>query len=103
MDIRRDDTVKMIAGRDCGKTGKVLRMFPGKQRLIVEGLNLVKKHVRPNPAKQEQGGIIERETSVHVSNVLIYCPRCNRPARVGTKFLEDKSKGRFCRKCQEMI
>lgn len=101
--VRKDDTVMAIAGKDHGKKGKVLRVFAGRQRVIVEGLNLVKKHVRPNPAKQEQGGIIQKEASIHVSNVMLCCPRCNEPTRVGKKTLEDGTKMRYCSNCQEMI
>ena len=103
MHVRRDDTVMVITGKDSGKKGKVLRVFNGKQRVIVEGLNLAKKHVRANPEKQEQGGIIEQPAAIHVSNVMLCCPRCNQTTRVGKKTLEDGTKTRYCRKCQEMI
>ena len=95
--------VMVVAGKDRGKKGKVLRVFPGRRRVIVEGLNLVKKHVRANPAKQEQGGIVQKGASIHVSNVMLCCPRCNQPTRPGKKTLEDGTKTRYCRKCQEMI
>ncbi len=103
MHVRRDDTVVLIAGKDRGKKGRVLHVFPGPQRVIVEGLNLTKKHVRANPGKQEKGGIMEREASIHVGNVMLCCPRCNQSTRPGKKTLEDGTKMRYCRNCQEMI
>ncbi len=103
MHVRRDDTVMVMAGKDRGKTGKVLRVLSGRDRIIVEGLNLVKKHVRANPGKQEKGGIIARESSINVSNVMLYCTKCSQPTRVGHRVLEDGTRVRYCRKCQEMM
>lgn len=103
MHVRRDDMVMVISGRDNGKTGRVLRAFPKKQRIIVDGLNLVKKHVRRDQSKQEQGGIIQKPASIHVSNVMLYCTKCSRPARVGHRILEDGTRVRYCKKCQEEV
>lgn len=103
MHVRRDDMVMVVVGKDRGKTGKVLRVLPGRKRVIVEGLNLQKKHVRANPAKQEQGGIAEREGSISVSNVMLYCAKCNRRTRAGHRVLEDGTRVRYCRKCNEAV
>jgi len=98
--IKKNDTVKVLCGKDRGKSGKVLRVFPEKERVIVEGVNLVKRHTRPNP-KNQQGGIVSRESSLHISNVNLFCPRCQKGVRFGVRVLEDGSKIRFCRKCNE--
>jgi large subunit ribosomal protein L24 len=88
--IRRDDTVKVIAGKDRGRTGRVLRVEPGRDRLYVEGLNIVKRHTRPRTLRdtqraQEVGGIVEREGPIHISNVMLLDPESGRPTRVGIK------------------
>jgi len=99
--VRRDDLVMVIAGKDRGKTGKVLRVLPKRQRVVVEGVNLVKRHLRPS--LRSQGGIVEREAPIHVSNVMLVCTKCGRPTRVGRRFLEDGRKVRVCKKCGEVI
>lgn len=91
--IKKDDTVILITGRDKGRQGKVLRVI--NDRLLVEGVNLVKKHVKPNPNKNEQGGILERELSIHASNAAIYNPTLKKSDRVGIKTLDDGSKVRI--------
>jgi large subunit ribosomal protein L24 len=98
--IRKDDTVQVLSGKDRGKTGRVLKVFPHKERVIVEGINLVKRHTRPNP-KNQQGGILAKESSLHISNVALYCSRCRKGVRFGVRILDDGSKIRFCRKCKE--
>ena len=100
--VKRDDKVMVIAGKEKGKIGKVLRVFPEKQRVIVEKVNMVKRHVHPGPTTG-QGGIIEKEAPIHVSNVMIMCDKCMRPVRVGRKFLEDGRKVRYCKRCGEII
>jgi len=100
--IRRGDFVEVIAGKEKGKRGKVLKVLPKKERVIVEKVNIIKKHARPSPTTG-QGGIIEKEGSIHISNVMIVCPKCDKPVRVGIKFLEDGKKVRFCKKCGEII
>ena len=100
--VRRGDTVGVIAGREKGKRGKVLRVLTGKGRVLVEHVNMVKKHQRPTQ-KLRQGGIIEREGSIHLSNVLLVCTRCDRPVRTGIKILADGRKQRVCRRCGESI
>ena len=103
MRIKKNDVVKIVAGEDSGKTGKVLAVMPGKNRVIVERIAVAKKHLRSNPSQQEQGGIIEKEKSVHVSNVMLLCSRCNRGIRIGRKTTSGGAKARYCRRCEEMI
>ncbi len=102
MKIRKDDTVVVVAGRDRGKQGKVRFAYPKDERLIVEGINFVKKHARAT-GQARQAGIIEREAPIQVSNVRLLCSQCNRPTRVGFRFLEDGRKVRICRLCREVI
>jgi len=102
MKLRRNDLVVVIAGNYRGKRGRVLKVFPKKDRIIVEGVNFVKKHTKPSP-KNPQGGIIEMEAPIHVSNVMVVCSKCNNPTRVGRKILEDGTKVRVCKKCGEML
>ena len=100
--VRRGDTVGVIAGRERGKRGKVLRVLMDKGRVLVEHVNMVKKHQRPTQ-KLRQGGIIEREGPLALSNVLLVCARCDRPARTGVKILADGRKVRTCKRCGEAI
>ncbi len=100
--IKKGDTVMAIAGRDRGKTGKVLRIYPRKSRVVVEGVNFVKKHMRKTRQDQE-GGIIKRESPIQISNLAVFCKSCNRPVRIGITALSDGSKSRFCKRCKEMI
>ena len=100
--VRRGDTVGVIAGREKGKRGKVLRVLTGKGRVLVEHVNMVKKHQRPTQ-KLRQGGIIEREGALALSNVLVVCGRCDKPSRTGIKILSDGRKVRSCERCGEAI
>ncbi|MFA5629653.1 MAG: 50S ribosomal protein L24 [Dehalococcoidales bacterium] len=102
MNIRKNDNVFVIAGKDKGKKGKVRFVFPKKGRVIVEGVNFIKRHARPT-GQARQAGIIEREESIDVSNVMLLCGKCNKPVRVGYKETEDGKKVRYCRSCQEVI
>lgn len=106
MKIHKNDTVKVITGsyKDKGKIGKVLKVFPDKNRIIIEGVNMIKKHMRPSQ-KLPQGGIVEKEAPVDVSNVLYYSSKFNTTTRIGYKFLEDGSKVRYCKNpdCQGEI
>lgn len=106
MNIKKNDTVKVIAGNYKGKIGKVLKVFPEKERILVEGVNIVKKHVRKS-SKYPQGGIIEMEAPIHVSNVMLICPKCGEATRVGHAKLVSadgkKSNMRVCKKCGEMF
>jgi len=97
VDIRRNDTVKVITGRDKGKEGRVLRVFPDTGRLLVEHVMLVKKHVRPNPQRNIKGGIADQESSISLSNVQLVCPTCG-PVRIGHEVRGDR-KVRVCKKC----
>jgi len=100
--IKRGDKVVVLAGKDKGKTGKVLRVFPQKMRAIVEGVNLVKKHLRRR-SENEPGGIKEIPAPIHLSNLALFCPHCNRGVRFEVKILEDKTKIRICKRCKKQI
>ena len=102
MKIRKNDTVLVIAGKDRGKKGKVRFAYPKEQQLLVEGINFIKRHTRAR-GQVRQAGIIEREAPIRVSDVMLVCSRCNHPARVGYRFLEDGRKVRICRSCGEVI
>jgi large subunit ribosomal protein L24 len=93
MKIHKNDTVKVIAGNARGKTGKVLKVFVDKDRIIVEGVNIIKRHSRPSQ-KNPQGGIVQREGSIHVSNVMLLDPKTNEPTRVGAKVIKDETTGK---------
>jgi large subunit ribosomal protein L24 len=101
--IRRNDNVVVITGKDRGKRGRVLKVVPGKNRLIVEGVNFIKRHTKPNPQRQIKGGVVEREASLHASNVQLVCPECGKPTRLGRKILGDGRKVRICRKCEGVV
>jgi len=96
--VRKNDEVEVISGKDRGKRGRVLRVLPAKSLVLVEGVNMVKRHTRPNPQKNIKGGIVERENWVHLSNVLPIDPEQNRPTRVGYKRLEDGTRVRVARR-----
>lgn len=97
--LRKGDRVKVIAGRDKGRTGKVLSVNQEKGVCTVEHVNMVKRHTRPNPAKNIKGGIVEREGAIHVSNLQMVCPSCSRATRVAHQMLADGTKVRACRRC----
>ncbi|MDP6373620.1 MAG: 50S ribosomal protein L24 [Vicinamibacterales bacterium] len=101
--IRRNDNVLVMAGRDRGKRGRVLRVIPDANRVVVEGVNFVKRHTKPNPGKNIKGGIVEREASLHASNVQLVCPECGAATRIGRQVLEDGRKVRICRKCEGVV
>jgi large subunit ribosomal protein L24 len=100
--IKKDDKVKVVAGKDKGKIGKVLKVDRKKNRLLIEKINLVKQHTRPS-AKNRQGGIVEGEAPVPISNVMIMCNKCVNPTRIKMQRLEDGEKIRLCVKCGEAI
>lgn len=102
MRIRKNDLVTILAGRDKGKKGKVLLVFPEKNRAIVEGINFVKKHQKQKGPEQ-QGGIIQKEASINISNLMLICPQCNKTTRVGYSILKDGSKARICKKCKTTL
>jgi len=102
MKIRKNDTVLVIVGKDKGKKGKVRFAYPKDERVLVEGINFIKKHSKARGAVR-QAGIIEREAPIHVSNVMLLCNKCGHPTRVGFRFLADGRKARICRSCGEVI
>lgn len=93
MKIHKNDMVKVVAGNARGKTGKVLKVFTDTERVIVEGVNIIKRHARPSQ-KNPQGGIVQREASIHVSNVMLLDPKTNEPTRVGSKITKDETTGK---------
>jgi large subunit ribosomal protein L24 len=107
--LRKNDNVLVISGQDRGKRGRILKVIPGakdavgKSRLIVEGVNMIKRHTKPNPGKNIKGGIVEREASLHASNVQLVCPECGAQTRIGHKILGDGRKVRICRKCDGVV
>ena len=101
--IRKNDQVKVIAGKDLNKTGRVLRVLRDKGRVVVEGVSFLKRHTRPNPQRQIKGGIVEREAPIHVSNVMIICGACGKATRIGHNVLADGKKVRICRSCSSSL
>lgn len=101
--IRKNDNVLVLSGKDRGKRGRVLRVVPADNRVVVEGVNFIKRHTRPNPQRNIKGGIVEREAPIHASNVQMVCPECGDPTRLGRRSLEDGRKVRICRKCQGVV
>ncbi len=107
MKVKKGDTVLVIAGDDRGKTGKILKVFRNKNRAIVEGVNFIKRHTRQTQRAQK-GGIIEKEGSVEISNLMLFCPKCSSPTKAAYKMLEGEEGGkpgrvRICRKCGEIV
>ncbi|GAB6188375.1 50S ribosomal protein L24 [Marinitoga arctica] len=102
MKIKKGDLVRVISGKDKGKEGKILKVIPKLNKIIVENVNVVKKHQRPTQQLRE-GGIIDQPSPIHVSKVMVICPSCGKPTRVGYRFLEEGKKVRVCRKCNEII
>jgi len=98
--IRKNDIVYVLAGKDRGKTGKVFHVYPKKERALVEGINYVKKHTRKTKQDQ-QGGIVQKESAIHLSNLAVFCKTCNKPARTGINVLADGTKSRYCKRCKE--
>ncbi len=102
MNIRKNDSVMVIAGRERGKTGKVLRIITEKGVAFIERVNMVKRHSKPR-GPQQPGGIVEKEASIHASNLMVMCDKCNAPIRVGRKVLADGEKVRICRRCGDPL
>jgi large subunit ribosomal protein L24 len=101
--IRKNDTVVVMTGKDRGKRGRVLKVLPEKNRLVVEGVNIIKRHTKPNPQRNIKGGLVEREAGLHASNVQLLCPECGKPTRLGRRLLGDGRKVRICRKCDGVV
>lgn len=102
MEIRKNDTVRVIAGKDRGKQGKVIQSLPREQRVVVEGVNLIKRHAKARPGIR-QAGIVQREAPIHVSNVMLVCSKCGKTTRIRHTILDDGRKVRACLKCGETI
>ncbi|MBI5639314.1 MAG: 50S ribosomal protein L24 [Nitrospirae bacterium] len=100
--IRKEDTVHVITGKYRGKTGRVLAVDKGKENILVEKINIIKKHMKPNKT-YTQGGIIEKEAPIAISNVMLVCPKCSKPTKIGVTVLEGGKKHRTCKKCKEVI
>ncbi len=100
--IRRNDTVVVTTGKDSGKRGRVLKVVPGKNRVVVACVNIIKRHTRPNPQRNVKGGIVEREGALHASNVQLVCPECGKTTRIGHRAQGDR-KVRICRKCEGVV
>ena len=101
--IRRDDEIIVIAGKDKGRRGKVMRMVEDGERVVVAGVNMIKRHTKPNPARGVAGGIIEREAAIHVSNVMLFNPATKKGDRIGFRTLEDGRKVRYCKSNNEVV
>jgi large subunit ribosomal protein L24 len=101
--IKKNDEVYVLRGKDRGKTGRVLIVNPVKARVVVEGVQMIKRHTRPNPQKNIQGGIVSKEASIHISNVAIVCKTCKKHTRIGKKVLTDGKSVRMCKKCGNTI
>lgn len=108
--IRKDDKVMVITGKDKGKVGKVLKILRKKDRVLVEKVNMVKRHMRPNPYAQQPGGIVEKEMPIHVSNLMVVCPACAKPTRVAYRYEEKEQNGqkkkvrvRYCKHCNKPL
>jgi large subunit ribosomal protein L24 len=101
--VLKNDMVLVISGDDAGKKGKVLQVLPEARKVIVEGINFVKRHTKANPQKGQQGGIIQKEAAMRLSNVLLVCDKCSVPTRVGVKQLGNNTKVRYCKQCGEVI
>ena len=101
--IKKNDEVFILRGKDRGKTGRVLIVNPEKQRIVVEGVQMIKRHTRPNPQKNIKGGIVEKEASIHISNVALVCKNCKKHTRLGSQVLSDGRRVRSCKKCGSTI
>jgi large subunit ribosomal protein L24 len=101
--IRKNDQVYVLSGKDRGKTGKVLRVYPRTNRAIVEGLNYCQKHTRPNPQKNVKGGILPKEQPINLSNIMVMCKRCGERARISFSKVQDGRKMRVCKNCDELL
>jgi len=100
--LKLNDRVEVISGKDKGRVGKIIRVDRNDNKVIVEKINMIKRHMKPS-AMNQQGGIIEKEAPVHVSNVMLICPKCAKTVRIGKKTLEDGTKIRTCKKCEESV
>src|SRR5688572_7422809 len=97
--IKKNDQVFVLRGKDRGKTGRVLIVMPQKERVVVEGIQMIKRHTRPNPQRNIKGGVVEKEASIHISNVAVVCKNCNKHTRIQNRVLDDGNRVRACKKC----
>jgi large subunit ribosomal protein L24 len=100
--IKKNDTIIVIVGKEKGKSGRVLSVYPAKDQILIEKVNIIKRHMKPT-RKYTQGGIIEKEAPLHISNVKLVCPKCSKPTRIGNSLMKDGRKLRTCLKCREVI
>jgi len=100
--IKKNDSILVITGKEKGKRGRVLSVYPLKNSLLIEKINMIKKHMKPS-RKYTQGGIIEKEAPINISNVMLVCPKCNKPTRISSTFLQGGKKVRVCKKCREVM
>jgi large subunit ribosomal protein L24 len=100
--IKRNDTVLIMGGREKGKKGRVISVYPSEDKLLVERVNIIKKHMKPSK-KHTQGGIIEKEATLHISNVMLLCPKCGKPTKIANTMLSDGQRVRTCKRCKEVI
>jgi large subunit ribosomal protein L24 len=103
MKVKKNDLVKVISGNYKGMEGKILKVFPSRDRIIVEKVHLVKRHLRKQGGQVQSGGIVEKEASIHASDVMLICPKCNKPTRAAISLLADGSKARQCKRCKEIL
>ena len=101
--IKKNDEVYILRGKDRGKTGRVLIVIPKDRKVVVEGIQMIKRHTRPNPQRNIKGGIVEKEAAIHVSNVMVVCGSCNKHTRIGHAVLPDGTKTRNCRHCNASL
>lgn len=101
--IKKDDRVMVTSGKDKGKVGKILNIDKKHDRVLVEKVNMVKRHTKGNPYAQQPGGIVEKEAPIAISNVMLLCQACTEPTRIGYRYTEDGKKVRFCKKCNEIV
>jgi large subunit ribosomal protein L24 len=102
LSIKKNDTVLVVTGKEKGKKGRVISVEPKKDKILIERINIIKRHMKPSK-KYSQGGIIEKEAPLHISNVMLVCSKCGKPTRIGNTILSDGKKTRICKKCKEVI
>jgi large subunit ribosomal protein L24 len=102
LSIKKNDTVLVVTGKEKGKKGRVISVNPAKSKILIERINIIKRHMKPSK-KYSQGGIIEKEAPLHISNVMLVCSKCDKPTRIGNTVLSDGKKARICKKCKEVI
>jgi len=100
--VKKNDLVMVVSGKEKGKSCRILRVLPEKKKVIIEKINFIKQHARAH-GKQRQGGILEKEAPLHLSNVMLLCEKCNKPVRIGHRIVESSTKARYCRKCGEIL